>query len=106
MNHAFRSYSLSTFTYSLNRTGQAARSTRATARRRRYIGAAERLPQMAAASARRPYHASRHKALERDGALLIVASASQAANAPCNPKLFTIHCCLFVEPERASCPFY
>ena len=38
MNHAFRSYSLSTITYSLNRTGQAARSTRATARRRRYIG--------------------------------------------------------------------
>ena len=37
MNHAFRSYSLFTITYSLNRNGQAARSTRATARRRRYI---------------------------------------------------------------------
>jgi len=49
----------------------AARSTRATAGRRRYI-----------------------------------VFASQAANEPCIPKLFTIHYYLFVEPERASCPFY
>ena len=37
MTHAIRSSSLITITYSLNRNGQAARSTRATAGRRRYI---------------------------------------------------------------------
>ena len=72
MNHAFRSYSLFTITYSLNRNGQAARSTRATARRRRYISAKHRwisgdLQVFAARSASAPYQreadvamASRH----------------------------------------------